>query len=447
MSSERHPAEDLTYNREHKCSGGLGGSSGLEEVSELRPLSVTSKGCIELMDSRAETRTKIVEVVSQDGKKAQVVLADAPFHPSGGGQPGDTGTLRGEGFRASVLDTHKRKEDGATVLDLKVGEGTPVCDLEVAAEIDRERNAILSRMHTGQHIFSRLQENAREGLETLKVNIGTDESVVYVHCDGDLTWDDLFELEEKTMEVIRRNLPVESVLTTREEAEAIPELKAKWERIHDERIRVVRVAGVDATACAGTHVARTGEIGGFMVTGFNGSAPDWEVRFTVRTEERAREYTRAMRRLLREVGCPVDRLEDVFARQKAENAGLRQVVDKVRNLVVVPWEERRAGKYPLYFALLPGLTKELLSTPARTCAAEHPDAFCLVLLPDATATVNAEEPFPFILLRGAEIEADLSGFVKRFPELRARGGGKPDWLNGTTTERSVNAWSDCLAQC
>ncbi len=398
------------------------------------------------MDSRAETRTTIVEVVSQDAKKAQVVLADAPFHPSGGGQPGDTGTLKGQGFRASVLDAHKRKEDGATILDLKVGEGTPACGLEVSAEVELERNAILSRMHTGQHIFSRLQENAHEGLETLKVSIDTDESVVYVRCHWALTWNDLFGVEEKIMEIIRRDLPVESILTSREEAEAIPELKARWERIHDERIRIVRVAGVDATACSGTHVARTGEIGGFMVTGFNGSAPDWEIRFTVRTEERTREYTRAMRRLLREVGCPADRLEDVFARQKAENAALRQVVDRVRHLLSVPWEERRAGKYPLFFALLPGLTKELLSTPARTCAAGHPDAFCLVLLPDAAATADPEEPFPFILLRGAENGADLSGFVKRFPELGARGGGKPDWLNGTTTERSVGRWSDCLAQ-
>jgi hypothetical protein len=38
------------------------------------------------------------------------------------------------------------------------------------------------------------------------------------------------------------------------------ELKAKWERIRDEKIHVLRVGGIDAAACAGTHVARTGEM-------------------------------------------------------------------------------------------------------------------------------------------------------------------------------------------
>lgn len=390
------------------------------------------------------TDTEILEILQLDGDRAWVVLADAPFHASGGGQPGDTGTLRSERseiFKAQVLDAHRRREDGATILSLKVTGGAPRSGMEVVAEVDAERNAILSRMHTGQHIFSRLQENASERLETLKVNIGVDESVVYVRYDGELTWEGLFDIEEKTLDVIRRNLPVESFLTSREEASNIPELKARWERILDERIRVVRVAGVDATACSGTHVARTGEIGGFMVTGFNGSAPDWEIRFTIRAEERARDCTRVMRRLLREIGCPLDRVEDVFLRQRAENAALRQLTDRLRAYVSIPWEERRAADRPLFFALLPGMTKELLSTPARNRVEERPDAFCLVLLPDVSG-----EPFPFILLRGAEIDIDLTGFLKRFPELNARGGGKSDRINGTTTERAISAWSDCLTK-
>jgi alanyl-tRNA synthetase len=170
------------------------------------------------------------------------------------------------------------------------------------------------------------------------------------------------------------------------------------------------------------------------------------VRFTVDEEARVREYTRVMRRLLRDVGCRPDQLEDVFARQKAENALLRQVTDKVRPHVSIAWEERAVGEHPLYFAMLPGLTKELLSIPARNCVAEHPKAFCLILLPvlpDASSSTS-ETPFPFILLRGAELPVDLSGFLKKFPELQARGGGKADWLNGTTTQKSLSVWLDCL---
>ncbi|MDR2178813.1 MAG: alanyl-tRNA editing protein [Synergistaceae bacterium] len=391
-----------------------------------------------------ETRTKIAEVRELDGKKAQVILEESPFHPSGGGQPGDTGELRGDGFRAAVRAAGKSKNTHETLLDLLLLEGAPRAGMEVTAVVDMARNWILSRMHTGQHLFSRLQENAHEGLETLKVNIGVDESVVYVRYDGALTWDSLFAAEEKTVNAIEADLPVESFLMSRNEAENIPELKAKWERIRDEKIRVVRVPGIDATACAGTHVARTGEIGDFLVTGFNGSAPDWEVRFTVQGKARVREYSRVMRRLLREVGCRADQLEDIFARQRSENNTLRQIADKVRAYISIPWDTCQAGGHPLYFAVLPGLTKELLSAPARNCVAEHPDSFCLVLLPFLSDT-SANVPFPFILLRGAEVPVDLAGLAKKFPELQARGGGKGDWINGTTTQKSLSVWLDCLA--
>ena len=390
----------------------------------------------------------IIKVVKIDGKKAQVVLRGSPFHPSGGGQPGDMGILFSGGFRAEVKDTHKIKDtdneanSNETLLDLILINGRPEAGMDVIAEVDAKRNAILSRMHTGQHLFSRLQENSCKGLETVKANIGTEESVIYVRYDGELTWDSLFETESETAKAIRDNLPVESFLISREEAEKVPELKIKWERIHSERIRVVHIRGIDATACSGTHVARTGEVGGFLVTGFNGSAPNWEVRFTVHDEERVKEYSRTMRRLLREVGCRPDQLENVFARQRLENAMLRQAADKVRPYVSIPWEVHEIGRYPLYFAMLPGLTKELLSMPARNCVAEHPKAFCLVLLPGSAQ--SADTPFPFILLRGVHLSADLSGFIKKFPELRAIGGGKADWLNGTTTQKHSSVWFDCL---
>ena len=390
----------------------------------------------------------IIKVVKIDGKKAQIVLQDSPFHPSGGGQPGDTGVLFSDGFRAEVKDTHKIKDTdnevnlNETLLELILINGRPETGMDVVAEVDAERNAILSRMHTGQHLFSRLQENSCKGLETVKAYIGTEESVIYVQYDDELTWESLFETESETVKAIRDDLPVESLFISREEAEKAPELKIKWERIHDERIRMVRIRGIDATACAGTHVAHTGEVGGFLITGFNGSAPNWEVRFTVHDEELVKEYSRTMRRLLREVGCRPDQLENVFARQRLENAALRQIADKVRPYVSIPWEVREIGGYPLYFAMLPGLTKELLSMPARNCAAEHPEAFCLVLLPGSAQ--DADAPFQFIILRGARLSADLSGFIKKFPELKAVGGGKADWVNGTTTQRHSSVWFDCL---
>jgi alanyl-tRNA synthetase len=266
-----------------------------------------------------------------------------------------------------------------------------------------------------------------------------------VHYNGELTWDSLFYVENKTIEVIHADIPVELLNISRDEAKKLSELKAHWDRIHDSEIRIVRIPGIDATACSGTHVTSTKEIGGFLVTGFNGSAPNWEVRFTVRQEERVSEYSQAMRRLLRDIGCRVDQVEGVFARQKEENGALRQVIDKVRSFISFPWEISEAGVHSLHFALVGGLTKELISIPARNHSAENPDAFCLVLAPCSTASASTmNEHFPFILLRGANLITDLSRFLKDFPELEARGGGKPDWINGMTTQKNPSVWRNCL---
>ncbi|GHS93843.1 hypothetical protein AGMMS50276_05220 [Synergistales bacterium] len=392
---------------------------------------------------------KIIDIleINRGGAKILVEDSSALFHPSGGGQPGDTGTIQGvesSNFRAGVLDTLKNKELGDSntfILDIAIKSGQPEKGMELTAQVDAARNRVLSRMHTAQHIFSRIQEagsdKASQTPQTTKVNLGTEESSISIRYDGNLTWESLFAAEEKTNEIIADHRKITSSVMSREEAEKLPGLDAKWDRIKDESVTVVSIEGIDTMACAGTHVSDSGDIESFLVTGFNGSAPDWEVRFTVHAS-RLTEYGRRMRELLREVGCRPDQIRDVFLRQRTENDALRTALDKARAFISIPWEERKIGatKLTLYIAMIPGMSKDLMTTPAKSCVAEHPDSLCLVLLPEN----DIASPFPFLLLRGAELNVDLSGFIKKRPEIEARGGGKPDWQNGVTTQRSLSVW-------
>ena len=69
----------------------------------------------------------ILSVSEITGKKAQIRIDPNPFHVSGGGQPGDSGKLYGEGFKADVLDCRK-SSDGA-ILDVKIAQGTPAAGM------------------------------------------------------------------------------------------------------------------------------------------------------------------------------------------------------------------------------------------------------------------------------------------------------------------------------
>ena len=137
--------------------------------------------------------TKITAVLSRKGKEARLAIEDNRFHPSGGGQPGDKGWLKAPGFSAEVVDCFR--EDDVPVLSVRVMEGEPAEGLAVEAEVDLSRQALLSRMHSGEHVLSRILESRHEGLEVYKVAVAEEETAVFLRWDGELGWDLLFEAE------------------------------------------------------------------------------------------------------------------------------------------------------------------------------------------------------------------------------------------------------------
>ncbi|MGB4208591.1 MAG: hypothetical protein WBJ42_00420, partial [Thermovirgaceae bacterium] len=66
-------------------------------------------------------KIQIEEILEREGKKAKIRVSGRAFHPSGGGQPGDSGRLESEGFEAEVLDC--RSGGDGYVLDIVVKKG------------------------------------------------------------------------------------------------------------------------------------------------------------------------------------------------------------------------------------------------------------------------------------------------------------------------------------
>ncbi len=378
--------------------------------------------------------TKISSVLDVSGKKARFVLEENPFRPAGGGQPGDSGRVDGENFRAEVTDC--RIEEGRVVLKARLKKGTPTEGMTVSVSVDEARKALLTRMHSGQHILSRVLENMENGPETYKTAIGEKESSISVRYEGELGWDLLFAAEDETNAVIGSDLPVEILQLNRDEAEKLEELKANWDRIGDETITVVKMGDFDVNACCGSHVARTGEVGGLLVTGFNGSAPEWTLTFTVEREERQTAYGRIMRRLLREVGCPLEKVERVYSKLRDERDHLTKQLDRVRGMLQLPWEVEAREGYRLHLAVLRGLDPELVTPAVKRLIEDEPDALVLVLLPDGNGRAR------FLAARGEAVELDLQKLLKETVSLGARGGGTPGWVSGMAGNAEPGVWKE-----
>lgn len=180
------------------------------------------------------------------------------FYPTGGGQPGDSGTLTLEdGTRLHVADTVKGEGLDDVVHVLEEGAAPPAPGSKVTAEIDWERRHKHMRMHTCLHLLCAVVTGDVTGGQ-----IGAEKG----RLDFNLP-DTQLDKEHITAELNRLIAEDHSVAPrwiTAEELQSQPELVRTMSvkpPLDGGRVRLLDIAGVDLQPCGGTHVRQTGEIG------------------------------------------------------------------------------------------------------------------------------------------------------------------------------------------
>ena len=185
-----------------------------------------------------------------------VVLDRTAFHPEGGGQPADRGTLGG----VAVLDV---QESGGELLHALAA---PLPPGLVHGEVDAARRRDHLQQHHGQHLLSAAFEAARRA-RTLSFHLGEESSTIDLDAPAaSLDPAALREVEAAANDLVFRDLPVTARTFAAEELARLPLRKAP-----EKGNRVVVVgdlaAGsvVDASPCGGTHPRRTGEVGAIAI--------------------------------------------------------------------------------------------------------------------------------------------------------------------------------------
>jgi len=202
----------------------------------------------------------------------RVVLDETLFYPEGGGQPHDEGTLSAEDETWRVTDVQKRDTIYHTVDGDPPPEGTAV-----SGQLDWGRRRAHMRYHTAQHLLSALLLTEYDA-ETTGNQLYTDRARIDCAYDR-FTETDLADITAEMNDLIERSLPVEWYELDREVAEE--RLDPDRTRIHllpdsITEVRIVEIGEYDRTACAGTHVSDTAEIGTFEATGRETKGPDEE---------------------------------------------------------------------------------------------------------------------------------------------------------------------------
>jgi alanyl-tRNA synthetase len=200
-------------------------------------------------DAALDRFSATITDVAGDGRI--VYLDRTAFYPTSGGQPHDLGVL------ADVAITDVVDEDDRIAHHLASPVGLPVGAM-VVGHIDRARRFDFMQQHTGQHLLSALLHDAY-GWPTVSVHFGDDSATLDVAAT-DIPATQLVELEGRANALIVENRVVS---VSYEDAATAQGLRKPSDR--DGELRIVTIEGLDRSACGGTHVSRTAEIGALLL--------------------------------------------------------------------------------------------------------------------------------------------------------------------------------------
>lgn len=209
-----------------------------------------------------------------DGEKKQaateddnitLVLSETPFYAESGGQVGDVGVIKGNGFEFTVENTTKTHE-GVVLHHGYISDGETVsCGDKVHAEVNRSVREATMRNHTAAHL---LQAALRKILGTHVEQAGQLVNSEAVRFDfthfSALSAEELRKVENTVNEVIMSAVPVVTSEMPIDEAKKLGAMALFGEKYGD-IVRVVKADDFSVEFCGGTHVKNTGSIGFFKI--------------------------------------------------------------------------------------------------------------------------------------------------------------------------------------
>ena len=204
------------------------------------------------------------------GESGVVLLEQTPFYAESGGQIGDRGRLLTAEGVFEISDTRKQ---GGLHLHFGVQRmGQTARDAEVRAEVDPSRRSATRLNHSATHL---LHAALRQVLGTHVEQKGSLVEAERLRFDfshaAAVSTDELLNIERLVNAQIRANLPVQTELSSYQQALDRGAVALFGEKYGDE-VRVLSMGEFSVELCGGTHASRTGDIGVFRITSESGVA-------------------------------------------------------------------------------------------------------------------------------------------------------------------------------
>ncbi len=189
-----------------------------------------------------------------------ILLDRTAFYPTSGGQIHDTGWLVSGDEKHRVTEV-AAAEGGHIVHYLEA----PLQDVQlgtrVRGEIDPARRRDHMQQHSAQHVLSAAFVRLFN-MPTVSFHMADDYCSIDLNTSA-LAKEQVESAERAANEVILEDRAVDVRYVTRDEAEKLG--LRKLPPTERDQLRLIDIQNFDLTACGGTHVNRTGQIGGILL--------------------------------------------------------------------------------------------------------------------------------------------------------------------------------------
>ncbi len=237
-----------------------------------------------------------VDEAAQDGRR--LYLNRTAFYPTSGGQLHDLGTVNG----VAILDVIDEEDRLAHVLaePLPVG---PIRGL-----IDWQRRFDHMQQHTGQHLLSAVLDSLL-GVRTASVHFGDVSATVDLEIPS-LSPQQIEAVERRANELVAENRTVTVSYEDAGQAQGLRKASAR-----EGMLRLISIADLDKSACGGTHVRTTGEIGPIVLRKLDKVRGNVRVEFLcgMRAVDQIRKEYDALSTIARHFSCPPEDIAPVVA--------------------------------------------------------------------------------------------------------------------------------------
>lgn len=206
-----------------------------------------------------EFDAQVMQVCEKQGRTA-LVLDRTAFYPTSGGQVFDTGSVALEiGANLRVIEVLDDESGG--ILHFVEPVGTISAGMTIRGSIDATRRRDHMQQHTGQHVLSAAFVRAFQ-MPTVSFHMGPESCTIDLDAKL-LSETQAQQVEELANGVVTEDRPVEIHYATPELARDMGIRKIPAEARN--RLRLIDIREFDLTACGGTHVRSTGQIGTILL--------------------------------------------------------------------------------------------------------------------------------------------------------------------------------------